>query len=96
MQEEIKELTDECGNEEIARFLYDCKLNAEKYNGYIRWIPFSEFKNIEYLAKGGFGEVHKAIWIKSYWKRKNRVVVLKKIYNNSSDDKIVDILNEVK
>ena len=29
----------------------------------IQWIPFDEFKNIEYLAKGGFGEVHKATWI---------------------------------
>ena len=29
-------------------------------------------------------------------KYENRDVVLKRIYNNSSDDKIVDILNEVK
>src|SRR5437763_8015356 len=52
----IVELTDKCGNEEIARFLYQCKLNA-KYddNYYIQWIPFDEFKNIEYLAKGVFG-----------------------------------------
>ena len=61
MQEEIEELTDECGNEEIARFLYDCKLNAKYYEyNYIRWIPFNEFKNIEYLAKGGFAEINKA------------------------------------
>ena len=91
----VKKLTDKYGNEEIARFFcYDCK--------YIRWIPFDEFKNIEYLAKGGFGEVHKATWINhGYYndcemKYEDIEVVLKRIYNNSSDDKIVDILKEVK
>jgi len=98
LQEEIEELSDECGNEEIARFLYDCKLNAKYYeHNYIRWIPFNEFKNIEYLAKGGFAEIHKATWINSYgYIHKGKDVVLKGIYNNSNDDKIVDILNEVK
>ena len=95
----IEELTDKCGNEEIARFLYyDCELNAEHYySDYIRWVIFDEFKNIEYLAKGGFGEVHKATWVNrvdSYYNQWD--VVLKRIYNNSSDDKIVDILKEVK
>ena len=60
-----------------------------------------EFENIEYLAKGGFGEVHKATWINGYYssyemKYKEKDVVLKRIYNNSSDDKIIDILKEVK
>ena len=59
-------------------------------------IPFNEFKNIEYLAKGGFGEVHKATWINAYYVREDEDVVLKRLYNNSSDDKIVDILKEVK
>ena len=101
MQKEIKELTNECGNKKIARFLYDCKLNAKYYeHNYIRWIPFNEFKNIEYLAKGGFSEVHKATWIKYYdnhifgKKYEEIEVVLKRIYD--SRDKIVDILNEVK
>src|SRR5207244_4801747 len=89
-EKEIEKLTDKCGNEEIARFLYyQCKLNAkyyfdEYYSYYIRWIPFDEFKNIEYLAKGGFGEVHKATWINSYYddvkmKYKEDDVVLKRI-----------------
>ena len=68
----------------------------------VKWIPFNEFKNIEYLAKGGFGEVHKATWINHGYYNTNEMkykdieVVLKRIYNNSSDDKIVDILKEVK
>jgi len=50
------------------------------------------------LAKGGFGEVHKATWIDHYkpyeGKYEESDVVLKRIYN--SNDKIVDILREVK
>jgi len=87
-RKEIRKLTDKCGNEEIAEILYECKLNAKHHDDHIRWIPFDEFKNIKYLAKGGFGEVHKATW------SIGREVVLKRIYNSS--DKIVDILKEVK
>src|SRR5437763_15703278 len=106
-EKEIEKLTDKCENEKMARFIYyQCKLYANDYDRryirYIRWIPFDEFKNIEYLAKGGFGEVHKATWINGYYNTyymeyDDRDVVLKRIYNNnSSDDKIVDILKEVK
>src|SRR6266511_2220725 len=85
-KEEVKKLTYKCGNEKLARFLY-C---ANKYNhfNYIRWIPFDEFENTEYLAKGSFGEVHKATWINGDYKEKE--VVLGRIYN--SNDNIVDIL----
>ena len=84
---EIGKLADKCGNEEIVKFIYECRLNREWY--YIRWIPFDGFKNIEYLAKGGFIEVHKATWIDGY-----QEVVLERIHN--ANDKIVDILKEVK
>ena len=95
---EVKKLTDECGNRELAKFLYKCRLNANYNNNHIRWIPFDKFKNIEYLAKGGFGEVHKATWVNSYYdyrerKYRGQEVILKRIYN--SNDKIVDILKEV-
>ena len=49
----VKKLTDKCGNRELAKFLYECRLNANYNNNHIRWIPFDKFKNIEYLAKGG-------------------------------------------
>ena len=80
----------------MARLIYQCKLTP--YN-IIRWIPFNEFGNIEYLAKGGFGEVSKAKWIDHYIysyvddEYKERVVVLKRIYNSSNN--ILDILKEV-
>ena len=89
-EKEIRKLTDKCGNEEIAKILYECRLNREQYHDdYIRWVPFDEFKNIEYLAKSGFGEVHKATWING-----DQEVVLERIHN--SNDKIIDILKEVK
>ena len=96
-EKEIEKLTGKCGNEEIARLLYECEPNANHYYNKIRWIPFDEFINIEYLAKGCFGEVHKATWIKYYDFDDyyyDQEVVLKRIYNSS--DKIVDVLREVK
>ena len=74
----------------MVRLIYERKLNSDNkyYNRYIQWIPFSEFGNIEYLAKGGFGEVHKATWIRYDWN-----VVLKRLYNSSNN--ILDILKEV-
>ena len=88
----VKKLTDKCGNRELAKFLYECRLNRKWYDDdyYIRWIPFDEFENIEYLTKSGFGEVHEAIWLTWF----DHEVVLERIHN--SNDKIVDILKEVK
>ena len=94
---EIRKLADKCGNEEIAKFLYECRLNTKWYYGdYIQWIPFGKFKNIEYLAKGGFGEVHKATWAvhKSAWLEITKEALLERIHN--SNDKIAEILKEVK
>ena len=92
-EKKLKKLVNECGNEEMARLLYECK---SIYGG-IRWIPFNGFGNIKYLAKGGFGEVSKATWISyysySYSEYKKRDVVLKRIYNSSNN--ILDILKEV-
>src|SRR5438874_1835440 len=67
-------------------------INSDKIE-YIRWIPFNEFGNIEYLAKGGFGEVHKATWFGNYEYGYDMIVVLKRLYNSS--DNILDILKEV-
>jgi hypothetical protein len=95
-KKKIENLIIKCGNEEMAELLYQSKLNSDNIY-YVRWIPFNEFKNIEYLAKGGFGEVQKAVWIgHGYYYRyvyKEREVVIKRLYN--SRDKILDILKEV-
>src|SRR5437660_815053 len=61
-RKKIEKLTDKYGNKEIARLLHDTKLNTNEHVGYVQWIPFDEFRNIEYLAKGDFSEVHRATW----------------------------------
>ena len=52
-------------NEEIARFFYyQRKLNANNY--YKRWMNIYSMNlktSIEYLSKGGFGEIYKTTWI---------------------------------
>ena len=34
-EKEIRKLADKCGNEEIAKFLYECRINAKHHNNYI-------------------------------------------------------------
>ena len=84
------ELIEQCGNKEIAGFLHECRLKSYYKRNYVRWIPFNRFRKIEYLTKGGFGEIHKATWTNLRYYD----VVLKKLYKSSN--KILDILKEVK
>jgi hypothetical protein len=59
----------------MTKLLYETKLNSDDmFNGYIRSIPFNEFQNIKYLAKGSFSEVQKAEWIgHGYWSNEGYV-----------------------
>ena len=58
----------------------------------LKWIPYNEFKDIEYLDKGGFSIIYKAIWLDN-----NKTVVLKSINNfNNSSKNLNKFLNEVK
>ncbi|UZO22816.1 uncharacterized protein OCT59_015165 [Rhizophagus irregularis] len=34
----------------------------EEYQEILEWIEYDKFENVEYLAKGGFGTIYKAIW----------------------------------
>ncbi|UZO26761.1 uncharacterized protein OCT59_018974 [Rhizophagus irregularis] len=56
----------------------------------LKWVPYNKFNNVEYLDKGGFGTIYKAIW-----KDENKVVVLKS-FNNSMNENSNDFLNEWK
>src|SRR4051812_35364316 len=57
------------GNKEIDEFIQKFQLNATRIEEVLEWIPYEKFRNIEYLAKGGSGTVHKAKWIDGYiWK----------------------------
>ena len=38
-----------------------------KWKQIIEWIEYNKFENIEYLAKGGFGTIFKAVWKDGPW-----------------------------
>src|SRR5437764_15476578 len=76
------------GNKKIDEFIQKFQLNATRKEEVLEWIPYEKFSDIEYLATGGFGTVHKAKWIDGYiecwdinqtkWHRSNnKYIVLK-------------------
>ena len=72
-QENFKNWTS--GNDNIDKFIQHIQISANNRYKVIEWIPYDRFKNIEYIAKGGFGIVYKAIWIDGYilsWDNKNK------------------------
>ena len=54
------------GNKEIDEFIQKFQLNATRREEVLEWIPYEKFRDIKYLAKGGFGTVHKAFWVDGY------------------------------
>ena len=59
----------------------------------LKWIPYYKFENVEYLNKGGFGTIYKAIWLKN---NKRKEIVLKCFDNlNNLDENLNEFLNEV-
>ncbi|GBB84543.1 hypothetical protein RclHR1_11100001 [Rhizophagus clarus] len=54
------------GNNEVDKFIQKSQLNAKNGNGILEWIEYDRFENVEYLTKGGFGSIYKAIWKDGY------------------------------
>src|SRR4051812_5830690 len=92
------------GNKEIDEFIQKFQLNATRYEEVLEWIPYEKFEDVEYVAKGGFGIVHKAKWIDGnikYWDTNqtkwvridNRYVALKCL--NNSQNLTTEFLQEV-
>ncbi|GES75100.1 kinase-like domain-containing protein [Rhizophagus clarus] len=84
-------------NEFIDEFIRDAQLNAKDSYEVLEWIPYNKLSSINYHDKGGFSEIHKAIWLdgpidswnfdKQLWNRSNSQTgyeVILKILNNSS------------
>ncbi|GES95292.1 kinase-like domain-containing protein [Rhizophagus clarus] len=83
-------------NEKINGLIQEMRLNTDYYstkNYLFEWIPYDQFYNISYIAKGGFGKIYKAIWksgllcydrgYSNNWKRKPNTKVALKCLNNS-------------
>ena len=92
------------GNSDVDKLIQESQLNAKDYQEKLEWIEYDRFENIEYITKGGFGKVYKAIWkdgfIESWdyetnqWIRLgSRTVALKSL--NNSKDITSEFLNEV-
>src|ERR1043165_8549630 len=95
------------GNKEIDEFIQNFQSNATCREEVLEWIPYEKFSDIKYLAKGGFGTVHKAEWIDGlieYWNTSqnkwhrnatyfNHEVALKSL--NNSQNITTDFLQEV-
>jgi hypothetical protein len=93
------------GNDDIDKLIQDTQLSAINYIEVLEWIPYNEFHDIEYIAKGGFGKVYKAKrsdgyirrWDNGYknWERhySNEFVALKCLYN--SENVTLEFINEV-
>jgi excinuclease UvrABC ATPase subunit len=84
-----------CKNEFIINFIQEAQLNARNSYEILEWIPYNKLSNISYYDKGGFSEIHKAIWLdgpiynwnfnKKQWNRQTSYEVILKILNNSSN-----------
>ncbi|CAG8829410.1 23562_t:CDS:2, partial [Cetraspora pellucida] len=77
------------GYEELDKELMSDSPEINKFikeNDGLRWIPYEQLSNIEYLAHGGFGVVSKARW-------KSSEVALKCL--NNSKNLTADILQEI-
>ncbi|POG59845.1 kinase-like domain-containing protein [Rhizophagus irregularis DAOM 181602=DAOM 197198] len=51
------------GNDMIDNLIQECQMKIFAPRLIPEWIPYNNFKNIKYLAKGGFSEIYTAIWI---------------------------------
>src|SRR6266496_4182679 len=51
------------GNKIIDDFIKYTQLNLVKKEGRMEFVPYEQFKNVEFIAEGGFSKIYKAIWI---------------------------------
>ncbi|POG63812.1 hypothetical protein GLOIN_2v523331 [Rhizophagus irregularis DAOM 181602=DAOM 197198] len=90
------------GNNTIDDFIRNTQVNLVKKNGKMEFVPYDQFKNIEFIAEGGFSKIYKATWIDGpvinysntrNIRQENYTVVLKKL--NNSNNITSKELNEV-
>ena len=97
------------GNHDVDEFIQKTQLKARNFHEVVEWVEYDRFKNVEYLAKGGFGTTYKAIWKDGridYWDYENNQftrykeneeghpVALKSLHN--SQDITAEFLREVR
>ena len=92
------------GNKVIDDFIRHTLINGDKLAGRMEFVPYDRFKDVEFIAEGGFSKIYKATWIDGpikNWNKKKQCytryyhnkVVLKKL--NNSKEITSKELNEV-
>ncbi|CAB4427781.1 unnamed protein product [Rhizophagus irregularis] len=51
------------GNDDIDNLIQKCQIESLSPTMIVKWIPYNDLKNINYLTKGGFSEIYTAAWI---------------------------------
>jgi hypothetical protein len=93
------------GNKVIDDFIRYTLTNRNRRFGKMEFVPYDRFKDLEFIAEGGFSKIYKATWIdgpirnwnnkKQKYDRHNGIVVALKKLNNSKNINSKE-LNEVK
>jgi len=95
----MKKIFKPSGNKVIDDFIRYTPTNLTKEKGKMEFVPYEQFKNVEFIAEGGFSQIYKATWIDGpinwnyLYRRPNETVVLKKL--NNSKNITTKELNEV-
>ncbi|CAB5186029.1 unnamed protein product [Rhizophagus irregularis] len=76
-----------------------CKSIYQVVKQSMEWIPYSQFTNINEIAKGGYGTIYQATWLDGGlsdrgYRSSNETVILKRFMNSKDIDKY--FLNELK
>ncbi|EXX65441.1 hypothetical protein RirG_133230 [Rhizophagus irregularis DAOM 197198w] len=93
----LKSVFKSSGNKVIDDFIKYTQINLTKSEGKMEFVPYDQFKNIEFIAEGGFSKIYKATWIDgpihlysisrnidNITRLKNDTVVLKKLVNSKN------------
>ncbi len=54
------------GNELLDQMIQESQLKARNSHEVLEWIPYDKLRNIQYLARGGFSTIYKAIWLNGF------------------------------
>ena len=50
------------GNKVIDDFIRYTLINDNKLSGKMEFVPYDQFKDVEFIAEGGFSKIYKATW----------------------------------
>src|SRR5437763_14777501 len=81
------------GNENVDKVIRNAQLSAKNSKCVLEWIPYNKFKDVKYMAKGGFGTVYFGYWVDgqilewnkefSQWRRHGKnIVAFKRLHNS--------------